>query len=77
MSMYFHYFVIISHSLKKKTNSLHQRMHCAKFSRNCPSGSGKEDENVKSLRTDGQHAIRKVHLSFHVFYVVNVFSLFR
>ena len=24
-------------------------MHCAKFGRNWPSGSGEEDENVKSL----------------------------
>ena len=29
-------------------------MLCAKFGRNWPSGSGEEDENVKSLQTDGQ-----------------------
>ena len=48
-SMYFHYFVIIS--LRKRTgpliwiilNPLHPRMHCAKFSWNWLSGSGKED----------------------------------
>ena len=31
-------------------NSLHPRMLCAKFGRNWRSGSGEEDENVKSLR---------------------------
>ena len=30
--------------------SLHPRMLCAKFGGNWPSGSGEEDENVKSLR---------------------------
>ena len=52
--MYFRYFVIIS--LWKRAgpfiwnlNSLYPRMHCAKFAWNWPSGSGEEDENVKSL----------------------------
>ena len=31
-------------------NPLYSRMLCAKFGLNCPSGSGEEDENVKSLR---------------------------
>ena len=31
-------------------NPLHPRMLCAKFGWNWPSGSGEEDENVKSLR---------------------------
>ena len=35
-------------------NPLHPRMLCAKFGWNWPSGSGEEDENVKSLPTDGQ-----------------------
>ena len=29
-------------------------MLCAKFGLNWPNGSGEEDENVKSLQTDGQ-----------------------
>ena len=36
----------------KKMNPLHPRMHCANFGWNGPSGSGEEDENVKSLQTD-------------------------
>ena len=54
--MYFCYFVIIS-SWKREglfiwtnLNPLHPRMLCAKFDWNWPSGSGEEDENVKSLR---------------------------
>ena len=48
----------------------HPRLLCAKFGGwNWPRGSGEENENVKSLRTDGQtdderQAIRKAHLSF-------------
>ena len=47
--MYFRYFVIISPWKRvglfiwTKLNSLHQRMHCAKFGWNWPSGSGEED----------------------------------
>ena len=58
-SMYFHYFVIISPWKRAgpiiwtNLNPLHPRMLCAKFGWNWPSGSG-EDENVKSLQTDGQ-----------------------
>ena len=58
--MYFRYFVIIS-SWKKTgsfiwtiLNPFRPRMFCAKFGWNLPSGSGEEDENVKSLDTDGQ-----------------------
>ena len=40
-------------------NPLHPRMLCAKFGWNCPSGSGEEDENVKSLQTDGQTEDRR------------------
>ena len=44
-----------------------------KYVQSCPIGSGKEDENVESLQTDGhtdeqtdgRQAIRKAHLSFH------------
>ena len=51
---------------------LHQRMICDKFCWNWPSGSGEEDENVKSLQTDrqtngrtddGQKVIRKTQVS--------------
>ena len=35
-------------------NPLHPRMLCAKFGWNMPGGSGEEDENVKSLQTDGR-----------------------
>ena len=54
-------------------------MLCAKFGLNWPSGSGEEDENVKSLQTDrqtdgrtdgqtddGRQVIRKAHLSFQL-----------
>ena len=37
---------------------------CAKFGWNWPSGSRKEDENVKSLQTDWQ-VIRKAYLAPH------------
>ena len=33
-------------------NPLYPRIHCAKFGWNCPSGSGEEDENKKSLQMD-------------------------
>ena len=57
-SMYFCYFVIISPWKRAgpfictnvNLNHLHPRMHCAKFGWNWLSGSGEEDENVKSLR---------------------------
>ena len=47
-SMYFRYFVFISRCKRAKPfiwtnlNSLHPRMHCAKFSWNWPSGSGEK-----------------------------------
>ena len=85
LSMYFRYLVIISPWEKAGpffwTNliPLHPRMLCAKFGWNWPSGSGEEDENVKSLQTDGQtdrqtdgqtddgrQVIRKAHLSFQL-----------
>ena len=56
-------------------NPLHPRMICAKVGWNWPSGSGEEDENVKSLQTDrqtdgrtddGQQVIRQAHLSFQL-----------
>ena len=55
-------------------------MICAKFGWNMPSGSGEEDENVKSLQTDGrtdrqtdvQQVIRKAHLSFQLRWAKNV-----
>ena len=55
-SMYFCYFVIISPWKRVgpfiwiNLNPYHTRMLCAKFGWNWPSGSGEEDENVKSLR---------------------------
>ena len=66
------------HFILKNLNPLHPRMLCAKFGWNWPSGSGEEDENVKSLHQDrgsdgrrdrqtddGQQAIKKAPLSFH------------
>ena len=56
LSIYFRYFVIISHWKRSgpfiwtNLNPLYLRMLCAKFGWNWPSGSGEEDENVKSLR---------------------------
>ena len=82
--MYFRYFVIISPWKRvwpfiwTNLNPLHPRMLCAKFGWNWPSGSGEEDENVKSLRwrrrqrrqratTDnGQILIRTAHLSLRL-----------
>ena len=60
LSMYFPFVVIIS-PLKRagsfiwtNLNPLHPRMLFAKFGWNWPSGFGEENENVKSLQTDGQ-----------------------
>ena len=58
--MYFHYFAIIAPWKRAgpfiwtNLNPLHPSMLCAKFGWNWPSGSGEEDENVKSLQTDGR-----------------------
>ena len=58
-SMNFRYFVIISPWKRawpfiwRNYNPHYPRMLCAKFGWNWRSGSG-EDENVKSLQTDGQ-----------------------
>ena len=60
LSMYFHYFVIISPwksagpFIWTILNSLKLRMLCAKFGWNWPSGSWEEVENRKSLQTDGR-----------------------
>ena len=59
-SMCFLYFIIISPWKRvgpfiwTNLNPLYPRMLCAKFGWNWPRGSRKEDENVKSLQTDGQ-----------------------
>ena len=59
MSMYLHYFVIISPWKRagpfiwRNLNPLHPRMLCAKFGWNWLSGSGGEDKNVYR-QTDGQ-----------------------
>ena len=78
LPMYYHYFVIISPWKRTgpfiwtNLNPLHPRMFCAKFGWNRPSGSGEEDENVKSLQMsdgqtdDRQQVIRKAHLSFQL-----------
>ena len=63
-------------------------MLCAKFGWNWPSGSGKEDENVKSLQMDGltdwqtdgptddrQQVIGKAHLSFQLRWAKNHINL--
>ena len=58
--MYFPYFVIISpwkrawNFICSNLNPLHPMMLCVKFGWNWLSGSGEEDENVKSLQMDGQ-----------------------
>ena len=61
-------------------NPLHPRMHCAKFGWNWPRGSGEEDENVKSLQTDGRtdrqtddgrQVIKKAHSSFQLRWAKN------
>ena len=58
--MYFHYFVITSPWKRAgpfiwtNLNPLHPRMLCAKFGWNWLSGSGEEDENVRSLRRQRQ-----------------------
>ena len=64
-------------------------MLCVKFGWNWPSGSGEEDENVKSLQTDGQtdgqtdrqtddarQVIRKAHLSFQLRWAKKVIFFF-
>ena len=59
-SMNFRYFAIISPLgrawpfIWTNLNPLYPGILCVKFSWNWPSGSGEEDENVKSLQTDGQ-----------------------
>ena len=76
--MCFRFFVIIS-SWKKtwpfiwtNLNSLHPRMLCTmQVWFKWPSGSGEEDETVKSLQSDGQtddrrQAIRKACLNFQL-----------
>ena len=58
--MYFRYFVFISlwkmawPSIWTNSNPNQPRMFCAKFGWNQHSSSGEEDENVKSLQTDGR-----------------------
>ena len=52
-STYFHHFVVMgmAHNLKRKLNLFQQRMLCARFGWNWPSGSGAEAETVKNLQT--------------------------
>ena len=54
----------------KNLNTLHQKMFCAKFGWNWPCGSWAEDENGKSLqtdgRTDGRQLIKKSTLSIQL-----------
>ena len=63
--MYFRYFVIISSWKKARPfswtnlNPLHKRMLSAKFGWTMPSGSGEEDENVKSLRQQRRRRQRR------------------
>ena len=61
ISMHFEYLLIIFHLKRmffiwKNLNikSFHPKMHCAKLNWNWPNCSREEDENVKSLRTDGR-----------------------
>ena len=66
--MYFHYFVIISpwkrvgSFIWTNLNPFYPRMLCAKFVWNWPSGSGEEDENVKSLRRQLQQRWQRQRL---------------
>ena len=56
----FCYFVIIfEKGGALHLNPLHPRMHCTKIGWNWPSGSGKEGENVKSLRQRWQRRQRQ------------------
>ena len=90
LSMYFRYFLIISPwkgvwpFIWTNLNPHHPRMLCAKFGWNWPCCSWEEDENVKSLQTDGQtdrqtdrrtddgqQAIRKSQLSFQLRWAKN------
>ena len=48
-------------------------MHFAKFGWNLTSGSGEEDENVKSFKT-GRQLIRKAHLSLQLRWAKNWFK---
>ena len=65
LSMYFRYLVIFSPWKRvgpfiwTNLNPLHPRMLCAKFGWNWPSGSGEEDENVKSFRQCKQRRCRQ------------------
>ena len=58
--MYFRYFITISPWRRvwpfiwTNMNPLHPGILCAMFGWNWPSGSGEEDENVKSLQTERQ-----------------------
>ena len=60
LSMYFCHFAIISPwkgawpFIWTNLNLLYPRMFCVKFGWNWPSGSGEEDKDGKSLRTDVQ-----------------------
>ena len=60
------------------SNLFHPRMLCSKFGLNWLSGSGEEDENVKSLQTEGQQAIRKAYTSFQLWWAkkgIDLYSL--
>ena len=66
-SMYFRYFVVISAWKRARPrpfiwtnlNPLHPRRLCVKFGWNWSSGSGEEDENVKSLRQQRRRRLRR------------------
>ena len=84
----FHNYLRLEKGVALPLNKLEQtypRMLYAKFGWNWPSGSGEEDENVKSLQTDwrsdrqtdgrtdddGRRAIRKAHMGFTFTWVKN------
>ena len=92
LSIYFYYFPIISPLgrawpfIWTNLNPLHPGILCAKFGWNWSSGSGEEDENVKSLQTygqtngqtdDGWQVIRKAHLSFQLRWAKNITRIFK
>ena len=71
--MYFRYFVTICPWKRvgfctwTKLNTLHPRMHCAKFGWYWLSGSGEEDENKKSLQQWQQRQRRRTTDKFDKF----------
>ena len=79
--MYFCNFVIFSHWKRAgpfiwtNMNPLYPRMLCAKFGWYWPSGSGIEDETMKSLRQQRQRRQRQRRRTTDKFYKLNIIVL--